>query len=61
MDKTDFMLRKKDVAMLLDVSMGKVDILMKEGMKYYKFGRNVRFTLSDVKQYLESKTINSNG
>jgi len=55
------MIRKKDVAILLDVSMGKVDLLMKEGMKYYKFGRNVRFRISDVKQYLETKTINTNG
>lgn len=60
MEKTDFMLRKKDVAILLDVSLGKVDLLMKEGMKYYKFGRNVRFTLKDVKGYLETKKQNNN-
>jgi excisionase family DNA binding protein len=54
------MLRKKDVAMMLDVSVGKIDALMKEGMKYYKFGRSVRFNISDVKQYLETKTINTN-
>jgi excisionase family DNA binding protein len=61
MNRADFMLRKKDVAMLLDVSMGKIDLLMKEGMKYYKFGRSVRFSLSDVNEYLETKTINTNG
>ena len=60
MNRTDFMLRKKDVAMMLDVSVGKIDALMKEGMKYYKFGRSVRFNISDVKQYLETKTINTN-
>ena len=57
MEKSDFMIRKKDVAILLDVSMGKVDLLMKEGMKYYKFGRNVRFKISDINQYLD---INKN-
>lgn len=51
------MLRKQDVATLLDVSMGKVDLLMQSGMKYYKFGRNVRFKMDDVQEYLETKTV----
>lgn len=53
------MLRKKDVAMLLDVSIGKVDLLMKEGLKYYKFGRNVRFKMNDIQTYLETKTVSN--
>ena len=32
----------------------KVDIMMKDGLKYSKFGRNVRFSSNDIEEYMNN-------
>ena len=39
----------------MNCSVGKIDILMNNGLKYVKFGRNVRFRKEDIYEYLENK------
>lgn len=41
----------------LGVSIGKVDLMMKDGLKYSKFGRNVRFRDSDVEEYMDRYVV----
>lgn len=50
-------LNKKDLCEELGVSIGKVELMMKDGLKYSKFGRNVRFRDSDVEEYMEKNII----
>lgn len=50
------LLTKKDVCEMFGVSLGKVDIMMSNGLKYYKLNRNVRFRLDDLNQYIESRS-----
>ena len=50
-------LNKKDVCEELGISIGKVDIMMKDGLKYSKFGRNVRFNSNDIEEYMNNKII----
>ena len=50
------LLKKKDLAEYLQVSMGKVEIMMNTGLPYIKDGRNVRFIKQQVDEYLYSKT-----
>ena len=47
------LLTKRDICEMLGVSLGKVDIMMSEGLKYIKLNRNVRFRLEDINQYIE--------
>ena len=51
------LLRKIDVCEMLGVSIGKVDLMMEDGLKYIKFNRNVRFRLEDVNEYLNNKIV----
>lgn len=46
---------KKGLSSYLGVSIGKVEKMMySEGLRYVKFGRNVRFDLKDVDEYMNS-------
>ena len=51
------LLRKIDVCEMLGVSIGKVDLMMEDGLKYIKLNRNVRFRLEDVNEYLNNKIV----
>jgi len=55
MDESNKLLRKIDLCEMLGVSMGKVELMMKDGLKYLKLKRNVRFRYEDVESYLDSK------
>jgi|TARA_R110002153_G_scaffold273772_1_gene445574 excisionase family DNA binding protein len=46
-------LNKHDVCEYVGVSIGKVELMMKEGLRYSKFGRNVRFDLCDIDEYMD--------
>lgn len=50
-------LNKRDLCKELGVSIGKVELMMKDGLKYSKFGRNVRFRESDVEEYIEKYLV----
>ena len=48
-------LNKRGLCNVLGVSIGKVELLMKEGdLPYIKLGRNVRFDMNDIEKFLES-------
>lgn len=49
------LLNKKELSEYMNCSIGKIDILMNKGLKYVKFGRNVRFRKEDIYEYLENK------
>ena len=50
------LLKKQDLADYLQVSIGKIEIMMGKGLPYVKDGRNVRFIKQQVDEYLYSKT-----
>jgi len=51
-------LSKKGLCEYLGVSIGKVENLMYSGeMRYVKFGRNVRFDIKDVDEFMNCKKI----
>jgi len=50
-------LNKKEVCEELGISIGKVELMMKDGLKYVKFGRNVRFNVSDIEEYMERNLV----
>ena len=46
---------KKGLCEYLGVSIGKVEKMMyDDGLRYVKFGRNVRFDIEDVNEYMNS-------
>ena len=51
------LLKKREVCEMMNVSIGKVDSMMKNGLPYIKDGRNVRFRLEDINHYLEEKLV----
>jgi len=48
---------KDELCSELKISKGKVDLMMKSGLKYVKFGRNVRFREEDVENYMISNLV----
>ena len=47
---------KKGLCEYLNVSIGKVEKMMYgDGLKFVKFGRNVRFDINDVNDYMDKK------
>ena len=50
MNKT--FLNKKGLCEYLGISSGKIDLMMKSGLVYIKFGRNVRFDVEDVNEFM---------
>lgn len=52
------LLDKKGVCDLLNISLGKLDLLMKnKELKYIKLNKMVRFRLSDLLEMIESKVV----
>ena len=51
------LLNKKELCEYLGVSLGKVDLMMSDGLRYMKINRNVRFKMEDVEEYLDSKVV----
>tara|TARA_R110000803_G_scaffold197974_2_gene261662 strand:- start:3849 stop:4070 length:222 start_codon:yes stop_codon:yes gene_type:complete len=56
-DMDSKLLRKKDVCEMFGVSLGKVDLMMDDGLKYIKLNRNVRFRLEDLNEYIDNKIV----
>ena len=51
-------LNKKGLSDYLGVSIGKVEKMMyDDGLRYVKFGRNVRFDVSDVNEYMNKYKV----
>ena len=50
MNKT--FLNKRGLCEYLGISSGKIDLMMKNGLVYVKFGRNVRFDVEDVNEFM---------
>ena len=46
------LLTKNDLKEYLKCSIGKIDLMMKSGLVYIKFGRNVRFDVEDVNEFM---------
>lgn len=51
------LLNKKEVGELMNVSIGKVDLMMSDGLKYIKMNRNVRFRMEDINEYINQKVV----
>ena len=50
-------LTKTELSDYVGVSIGKVELMMKEGLRYSKIGRNVRFDIDDVENYMNQNKI----
>ena len=50
-------INKKELCNYLGISIGKVDLLMNNDLKYVKFGRNVRFDINDVNEYMNRNKV----
>ena len=50
-------LNKKELSEYMVVSIGKIDLIMSDGLKYIKMNRNVRFRIRDVDEYLNRKIM----
>jgi excisionase family DNA binding protein len=51
------LLNKKELSEYMGVSVGKIDLIMSDGLKYIKMNRNVRFRIRDVDEYLNRKIM----
>jgi|TARA_X000000950_G_scaffold55371_1_gene66297 excisionase family DNA binding protein len=51
------LLNKKELSEYMGVSIGKIDLIMSDGLKYIKMNRNVRFRIRDVDEYLNRKIM----
>ena len=51
------LLNKKELSEYMGVSIGKIDLIMSDGLKYIKMNRNVRFRIRDVDEYLNRKLM----
>lgn len=54
----DNILSKKDLSKNLGFSIGKIDKMMSEGLRYLKIGKSVRFKESDVDKFLNDRLKN---
>nr|WP_314865668.1 helix-turn-helix domain-containing protein [uncultured Flavobacterium sp.] len=53
MDEQLKLLNKKELCVLMGVSIGKIDTLIRKNqIKYLKIGKNVRFKENDIRTYL---------
>jgi hypothetical protein len=50
---------EKEIAYCFDVSVKKLqkDRQMKRGLPYFKYGRNIRYDFSDVREYISSHKV----
>lgn len=46
---------KKEVMDYLGISLPTLNRYMKQGLKYVKFGRNVRFKMRDITEFIKSQ------
>jgi excisionase family DNA binding protein len=51
------LLNKKELSEYMGVSMGKVELMMSDGLKYIKMNRNVRFRMDDINDYLNQRVV----
>ena len=51
------LLNKKELSEFMNVSVGKVDLMMSDGLKYIKMNRNVRFRMEDINEYINQKVV----
>ena len=51
------LLNKKELSEFMNVSIGKVDLMMSDGLKYIKMNRNVRFRMEDINEYINQKVV----
>ena len=56
-DMTNKLLNKKQLSEYMGVSMGKVELMMSDGLKYIKMNRNVRFRMEDINDYLNKRVV----
>lgn len=49
------LIRKKDLAQKLSLSIPMIDKLMAKGLPHYKIGKSVRFNYSEVMEHLERR------
>lgn len=54
---TNKLLNKKQLSEYMGVSMGKVELMMSDGLKYIKMNRNVRFRMEDINDYLNKRVV----
>ncbi len=56
MEHSEKLLTKRDVCDIMKISIGKLDILIKEGkIKYLKLEKSVRFRQADIDNYIDSQ------
>ena len=48
---------KKEVSKVFNCSLGKVDLMMNDGLRYVKLGKNVRFRNEDINEYIEKNVV----
>lgn len=51
------LLNKRELSEYMGVSMGKVELMMSDGLKYIKMNRNVRFRMEDINDYLNQRVV----
>lgn len=48
---------KREVSKVFNCSLGKVDLMMLDGLRYVKLGKNVRFRNEDINEYIEKNIV----
>ena len=51
------LLNQRELSEYMGVSMGKVELMMSDGLKYIKMNRNVRFRMEDINEYLNQRVV----
>jgi len=51
------LLNKRELSEYMGVSMGKVELMMSDGLKYIKMNRNVRFRMEDINDYINKRVV----
>ena len=51
------LLNKRELGEYIGVSIGKVELMMSDGLKYIKMNRNVRFRMEDINEYLNQRVV----
>ena len=51
------LLNKRELGEYIGVSVGKVELMMSDGLKYIKMNRNVRFRMEDINEYLNQRVV----
>ena len=51
------LLNKRELGEYMGVSIGKVELMMSDGLKYIKMNRNVRFRMEDINEYLNQRVV----